>query len=368
MPLTYFNTKFNTNKNQTRLGRTTDIYAIPGGYRPTTNSYVPAHGISLGGSVPTAQEQPGRMTGGAGGGSPTAASITVKAVGSTFLAGTINELKFVMTVDSRIEEIVVQYDSAASETAAGIAAGLKAALDDVHGNTAFAAGSRVISSNPNNSRAQIAAAFVATFGATASAAFAVATDTLTITYGATGTDGNFFEVTSAVRNSLPSPLPTIIPGVGSPDLPGLVHLGGIVDLKYTVTPETVEIKIDNSRFPLGTITTGSKAEGSFTIVQNANSRYIELVSGSIARGASDTADILFPGGVETPLIVGLIAVSTSAISGQKDYTLFYEVTMTGGAEVNRSRTANPALPVKFVPVPSTSPGDPIGVEYSVRNL
>lgn len=367
MALTFFKTRFNTNIRQTRVGRVTDIYAIPGGYRPTTNSYTPAHGISLGGSVARATEQPAKMTGGTSGGGATAAAITVQAVGTNFIQGTSNELKFVLTVDGRTEEVVVQYDCAASETAAGIATGLQAALEDVHGNTALASGSRVISSNPNNSRAQIAAAFVATFGATASAAFAVTSSTLTITYGATGTDGNFFEVTSAVRNSLPSPLPSITTD-GTPNLPGLVHLGGILDLKYTSTPETVEIKADNFRLPMGTLLTGSKTEGSFTIVQNANLRFIELVSGNSARSANDNADLLMFAGAEEILPVGLIAVSPSVISGQKDYTLFYEVTMTGGADINRSRTANPALPVKFVPVPSTSPGDPFGIEFSYRNL
>lgn len=301
-----------------------------------------------------------------------AASATVKAKGTQHKAGTINEITLVMVVGTnnpKAERVKFQYDTASNSTTnAQIATALAAVLTAGHADTTPASGSRIISSNLDNTTAEISAALVNLFGAVAGTAFAVSSDTLTLLAGTTGADGNNIGIGVAVLNSLPSPLLSVSAD-GVPQVRGIpIHLGAQDGFQCAINPQTQDINASNYVQRFKRITTSQTLDISFKLFQDDNSDFIRYGLNSSAASFSDTSNVILFSGSALPAVFGLIFVNPSKrVSGQYDVLVIYSVEASA-LTLNKAKNTVNGLDIKFAPNAFSRQGDPVGYIKQIRQL
>lgn len=361
----YFQTKLNSNINEVFTGTISNVFVAPDGQLiPTTPSLVPSHGLSGNGSRYTANEQAVAFT---GGDADDPATCTIRCKGSYFALGTINEIAFLMQVRSRTARVAFQFDCAVGTTTSdAVLTGLAACLTAGYTAATPAAGSRIICSDPEATPADIQAAMVYHFGA--SATFVLASNTVVITLGDDGAAGNYFQAWLQVHNSPPSPVLSMTP-TGWPNVPGILHAGATRDFQLNMQPQTVDINADNFQVPMGTLLTGTQPQGQFSLVQTTSPRFMRLASGTGAESTTDTQDMLLFSGRNTLEKAGIILVTPSRIeTGQFDALVIYQAVFVGGLQLNRARSADNPIQAQFRPIATDSLGDPFGYYIRFREL
>ena len=355
MPYTYLETSISPDVNNVYAGRTCEMWIVPGDVRPTTPIYVPRHRFSVQGSNAKPDEQGAAFSGGG----VSAATATVQVVGSTFVAGTINEIAVPVKFGAKTHRVFAQYVTQSGDDGSDIATGLTAVFNAVRGNTAITNGFYRCS-NRDATRAQIATAMAAEY-----AVAAASTDTVTLTAAAVGAGGNFYWVGARIHNSIPSPLVGLT-DVGSPALPDVWHGGAIRNFQYNTNPTILDIPADNYTIPFATKKTTSVPSGSVEFVEVMHLEYRGLAGGARSFTYYSSSDILLFDGRQSLETCGLILTSPSPrITGQYDMVVFYEVLWPGGLSFNAAQGADNPLQAQFRPLPSTSTGDPYGYQSGV---
>jgi hypothetical protein len=350
----------NLNVNEVFAGTTSNIYTVPGNCRPTTNAKIPAFGLALQGSNPTAREQAAFFS---GGGVAAPGQCAIRVAGTVFAAGCIIEIKVKSTVGGVISSLALQYTVQAGATAASIATAVVAAFNAARAGGAITNG-RIICSNRAATTAQISAALTADY------VDAVVTSSTTITLE-TADDGaaaNYYDATCQIYNSAPSPLITLTDD-GVPNLPGVHHWGATRDFNYQGNPQVLDIPADNTFNLFAKILTGEAPTITFNAVQGLNFQNLTYASGSATPTFTNSESVLLFGGRQNLTTLGLIFVTPSKLEpGQYNMFVIYEAPPTTGLALNQAKSGDNPIAVSMSPVPSNSAGNPFGHLQQFRQI
>ncbi len=299
------------------------------------------------------------------------ASATVRPKGTRHKAGTISQITLIMVVgDTGPQRIRFQFDTPSDSTtnaeiALGLQAILVAGIDDTT-ESAPVDGSRMISSNLDNTTEEIAAAMVNLFATNAS--FSVVSDVLTIEAGSTGADGNNIGIEVITLPSLPGSIIEIAED-GTPQTDGICrHLGTQDAFQVVVTPQTIDINASNFPNRFTRITTGQTIDINFKLFQDNDVEFIEAGTSRAATSYDNTKNVLLFGGTPLPAKFAIIFTSPSKIIGGSFDVLVIYNCEASSTTINRAKAQANGLDFKLSPNALNRQGDSVGYLAQVRSL
>lgn len=175
---------------------------------------------------------------------------------------------------------------------------------------------------------------------------------------------NNLSIETRVEGSLPTPLIDIKGRQFNMD--NWLHMGGELNYALNDTLATSDVPVDNQQPPLTTTITGENLQGSFTVVQNYNLRFLNVASSTTGLSAyKQFLSMLKLGAKSVQQHYSVLHLSESSTkSGLFRGMLLFDCISTGGANRDRSRTNAPALPIQFRPLACPeSPGCLYGYDF-----
>lgn len=331
------------------LGRTTNLYIVEGGIKLTSSPVPPQHALSLQGELASADRQAAAF---AGGDSDDPAALTIKVSGSRFIAGTQHFISMVMPVNGADQLVRFIYTTQASATASAIATGITNTIKSVidNGTTPMPTGGAVDCTDPSASATELADAATAVFGAATNVA--ASGDTVTLTVGADGADGNNYSIMTYIGATLPSPIISVN-SLLQPNYPGARLAGAIRNSDYKEQPQIQPILCDNILADLDQRLTGIKPMFDVEFVENQSAFAMADVSGASNLGFTATRDIVSLAG-RTLSKAGLILVEQAYQTGQVNLYVMPTVTAVGGIQRTFAKGTDSALKGSFALVPDSA--------------
>lgn len=342
-----FDNRFQRSTTEIFRGRS-NLFYIPRQYLPATEMVNPSWGLQLpSGSTTRSEYQATNCTGGAD--PSTAATLTIKIASdsSTFEAGTtaVVVLKNILILGG-YEDVSVEYDVQSGATATTIASGivtnLRAAIDD----TLSITNGRIRCTNTSATRADIETGLKLKYHNTAASAFASTAETITITTLASlGANSNFVEVATEVLAKPPDIFTT--DSDGFPLLAGCENWGYTQNLQLSMSASKQQIVCDQQLPPIDDYINQQEASVSFEVLQDRNSRFLQLIAGDLGRASNNTHEILLPSTLSRLRTFALLFTTPSPeYDGQYDKALFYRVA-GGSLQITRALRQNAPIQAQF---------------------
>lgn len=238
-----------------------------------------------------------------------------------------------------------------------------ALLSAVNNGDALPADSYVKGLGPDDSRTvDLKAAMENMFGTTEASAFAVSSDTLTVTLGTNGTDGNKFWLGVRLLNSLPSPL-------ASPDANGVPQLancfspGDFTDFDLQAPTASVSYVPGNTGVTV-TLPTSDSLTAVTGVYFNVSADVLKAISSSVHWSANASASVgLFGGATSADKLRGTRVIFVfDNENGTYDYVDLYECFILTFGQKFKIDAAD-AIPVNLSPQPTPGRVDSFGYEY-----
>lgn len=326
----------------------TNLFYIPRQHLPATESVPPSWGMQLPtGSTTRSEYQVTTATGGADPSTAATLSITIASGSSTFEAGTVGviALKNIL-IAGAYEDVRVEYDVQSGDTATDIAAGLVANLRAAIDDTAAITDGRIRCTNTSATRAQIETGLKLKYHNTPSSAFASTGAVITITTLASlGAASNYVEIGSEVLASPPPVFNT--DSDGFPLITGCENWGYTQNLQMSMSASKQTIVCDQQLPPIADYINQQEASISFEVLQDRNSRFLQLIAGDMGRSSSSTHDILLPSTLANLRTFAMLFTSPSPeFDGQYDKALFYRV-VGGSLQISRGLRQNAPIQAQF---------------------